>query len=61
MSKCELEDIVDVDAYLEIPDNEFDINVNTNQFKQRKSRGMTDFVSLPARAPVVLTKISKNK
>lgn len=36
MSKCELEDIVDFDAYSEILDNEFNINVNTTQFKQRK-------------------------
>lgn len=35
MSKCELEDIVDINAYSDILDNEFNININTSQFKQR--------------------------
>lgn len=36
MTKCELEDIVDVKAYANILENEFNINVNNATFKQRK-------------------------
>lgn len=36
MTRCELEDIVDINIYSRILEDEFNINVNTTQFKQRK-------------------------
>lgn len=36
MARCELEDIVDIEAYASIIQDEFNININTQQFKHRK-------------------------